>query len=81
MVMMNATLHALSHWGLHHRFEELKKRPNFLPTDIWPAYGNVVEFYASEALPCRVDGQRWHPGGYEPAWQTVFHLPVQHGPP
>ena len=48
MVMMNATLHALSHWGLHHRFEELKKRPNFLPTDIWPAYGNVVEFYASE---------------------------------
>lgn len=47
MVMMNATLHAISRWNLQHRFDELRKRPNFLATEIWPAYSHVVEFYAS----------------------------------
>ena len=48
MVMMNATLHAIDRWGMHERFEALKTCPNFLPTDVWPAYSNVVEFYASD---------------------------------
>lgn len=47
MVMMNATLHAISRWNLHSRYEALRKRPNFLATEIWPAYSNVVEFYSS----------------------------------
>ena len=47
MVMLNATLHAIQHWNLHSRFEKLRKYPNFLATDVWPAYSNVVEFYTS----------------------------------
>ena len=47
MVMMNATRHSIQRWNLHHRFEELRKHTNFLATEIWPAYSNVVEFYAS----------------------------------
>lgn len=47
LVMMNATQHAIARWGLHHRLEELRKLPNFLATEVWPAYGHVVEFYSS----------------------------------
>src|SRR3989339_624763 len=48
LVMMNATRHAIGRWGLEDRFEKLKKMPNFLATEVWPAYGHVVEFYSSE---------------------------------
>lgn len=48
LVMMNATKHAIGRWGLDSRFAELKKQPNFLATEVWPAYGHVVEFYSSE---------------------------------
>ena len=48
MVMMNATKHAIGRWGLEERFERLTKEPNFLATEVWPAYGHVVEFYSSK---------------------------------
>ncbi len=48
LVLMNATKHAIGRWGLEDRFEQLKKKPNFLATEVWPAYGHVVEFYSSE---------------------------------
>lgn len=48
LVMMNATRHAIARWGLEGRFEALQKEPNFLATEVWPAYGHVVEFYSSE---------------------------------
>lgn len=48
LVMMNATKHAIVRWELESRFEALKKRPNFLATEVWPAYGHVVEFYSSD---------------------------------
>jgi UDP-N-acetylglucosamine 2-epimerase (non-hydrolysing) len=46
-VLMNATRHAITRWGLHDRLEALKRHPCFLATDVWPSYGHVVEFYAS----------------------------------
>jgi UDP-N-acetylglucosamine 2-epimerase len=48
LVMMNATKHAIVRWDLESRFEQLKKKPNFLATEVWPAYGHVVEFYSSD---------------------------------
>ena len=46
-VLMNATKHAIERWQLTERLEKLSKRSNFLATDVWPAYGHVVEFYDS----------------------------------
>jgi UDP-N-acetylglucosamine 2-epimerase (non-hydrolysing) len=46
-VLMNATKHAIARWQLNERLEKLSKRSNFLATDVWPAYGHVVEFYDS----------------------------------
>lgn len=48
LLLMNATRHAIQHWGLTARFEALKKASNFLATEVWPAYDHVVEFYDSE---------------------------------
>lgn len=48
LIVMNATQHAIEHWGLAERLEALKKADNFLATEIWPLYGHVVEFYDSE---------------------------------
>ena len=48
LLLMNATRHAVQHWGLGERLEALKKAPNFLATEVWPAYDHVVEFYDSE---------------------------------
>jgi UDP-N-acetylglucosamine 2-epimerase (non-hydrolysing) len=48
LVLMNATRHAVDRWGLADRLAQLKRSANFLATDIWPAYGHVVEFYASD---------------------------------
>ena len=48
LVLMNATEHAIARWGLEARLHELRKHSNFLATEVWPAYGHVVEFYASD---------------------------------
>jgi UDP-N-acetylglucosamine 2-epimerase (non-hydrolysing) len=48
LILMNATRHAIQRWGLDGRLEKLKSRPNFLATEVWPAYGHVVEFYNSD---------------------------------
>jgi len=48
LVMMNATQHAIEKWNLKERLAQLEKKPNFLATEVWPAYGHVVEFYSSD---------------------------------
>ncbi len=48
LLLMNATRHAIQHWGLSERLAALQKAPNFLATEVWPAYDQVVEFYDSE---------------------------------
>jgi UDP-N-acetylglucosamine 2-epimerase (non-hydrolysing) len=48
LVLMNATKQAISQWSLDERLQALKKKKNFLATDVWPAYGHVVEFYDSD---------------------------------
>jgi UDP-N-acetylglucosamine 2-epimerase (non-hydrolysing) len=47
LVLMNATKHAIERWGLSPRLEALTRQRGFLATDVWPAYGHVVEFYDS----------------------------------
>lgn len=48
LLLMNATQHAIRHWGLTDRLEALKRASNFLATEVWPAYDHVVEFYDSD---------------------------------
>ena len=48
LVLLNGTKHAIQRWGLTERFEALKKSPHFLPTEVWPAYRNVLEFFESD---------------------------------
>ena len=48
LILMNATRQAIHQWSLTSRLEALKEAPNFLATEVWPAYGHVVEFYASD---------------------------------
>ncbi len=48
LVLMNATRHAIARWGLEARLDALGRAPYFLATDVWPEYGQVVEFYASD---------------------------------
>jgi len=47
-IEMSATRMALDFYGLRKDLEKLKKRKNFLYTDIWPEYGHVIEFYESD---------------------------------
>ena len=46
-VEMSATRTALDHYKLRNVLEKLKKNKNFLFTNVWPEYANVIEFYNS----------------------------------
>jgi len=47
-IEMNATRHALEVYGLKEELLRLKKRDNFLYTEVWPEYSQVMEFFESE---------------------------------
>ncbi len=47
-IEMNATRHALEVYGLKEDLLRLKGRPNFLYTEVWPEYSQVVEFFESD---------------------------------
>jgi len=47
-IEMSATRMALDFYGLRKDLEKLKKRKNFLYTNIWPEYGHVIEFFESD---------------------------------
>ena len=47
-IEMNATSHALEVYGLKDDLLKLKDRPNFLYTEVWPEYSQVVEFFESD---------------------------------
>lgn len=46
-IEMNTTRDSLDAFGLRPLLGEMKKNPNFLHTEVWPEYANVVEFYNS----------------------------------
>lgn len=48
LVLLNGTKHAIQRWGLTQRFELLKKNSHFLPTEVWPSYRHVLEFFESD---------------------------------
>lgn len=47
-IEMNATKHALNHYGMMGELTKLKKEKNYLHTEVWPEYAHVVEFFDSE---------------------------------
>lgn len=47
-IEMNTTKDSLDKYTLRPLVEEMKKSKNFLHTDVWPEYANVIEFYHSE---------------------------------
>lgn len=47
-IEMNTTRDSLDTFGLRSLLEEMKRNPNFLHTEVWPEYANVVEFYNSQ---------------------------------
>lgn len=46
---MSATRMALDFYGLRKELDKLKKRKNYLHTNIWPEYGHVIEFFESDS--------------------------------
>ena len=46
-IEMNTTRESLNKYELRSTIEEMKKYPNFLHTEVWPEYANVIEFYQS----------------------------------
>jgi len=46
-IEMSATRNALDYYKLRHVLNKLKKRDNFLHTNVWPEYAHVVEFFES----------------------------------
>lgn len=47
-IEMNANRHALEVYGLKDDLLRLEDRPNFLYTEVWPRYSQVIEFFESE---------------------------------
>jgi len=47
-IEMSATRMALDFYGLRKELEKLKKKKNYLHTNIWPEYGHVIEFFESD---------------------------------
>lgn len=47
-IEMNTTKQSIIKYGLRQVIEDLKKYPNFLNTDVWPEYAQVLEFYDSD---------------------------------
>ncbi len=47
-IEMNATKYAINKYGYRGVLNKLKENKNFLMTDVWPEYSNVVEFYKSK---------------------------------
>ncbi|MFA5406146.1 MAG: UDP-N-acetylglucosamine 2-epimerase [Candidatus Nanoarchaeia archaeon] len=47
-VEMNATKFAIDKYNFRKTIDGLKMNKNFLMTDVWPEYANVVEFYKSK---------------------------------
>ena len=45
---MNTCRDSLEKYGLRHAIDAMKKNPNFLHTEVWPEYAQVLEFYSSE---------------------------------
>ncbi|MBI5003332.1 UDP-N-acetylglucosamine 2-epimerase [Candidatus Woesearchaeota archaeon] len=47
-IEMNTTRDSLNKYNLRPMIEEMKKSKNFLHTEVWPEYANVIEFYNSK---------------------------------
>lgn len=47
-IEMNASRHALEAHGLKDDLLRLRDRPNFLYTEVWPRYSQVIEFFESD---------------------------------
>tara|TARA_Y100000310_G_scaffold166098_1_gene165806 strand:+ start:3365 stop:4816 length:1452 start_codon:yes stop_codon:yes gene_type:complete len=47
-IEMSATRMALDFYNLRNELDNLKNKPNFLHTSIWPEYGHVIEFFESK---------------------------------
>lgn len=47
-IEMSATRKALDVYGLRNIINKLQKRKNFLFTEVWPEYSNVIEFFDSD---------------------------------
>jgi UDP-N-acetylglucosamine 2-epimerase len=47
-IEMSATKMALDYYGLKKELDKLKDKKNFLYTEVWPEYGNVIEFFESK---------------------------------
>ena len=47
-IEMSATRNALDYYKLRDVLSRLKKQKNFLHTNVWPEYANVVEFFESK---------------------------------
>lgn len=48
LVLMNGTQKAIEQHGFHDALMRLTHRSNFLATEVWPNFGNVIEFYMSQ---------------------------------
>lgn len=46
-IEMNTTRDSLNRYGLRSAVDAMKQFPNFLHTEVWPEYANVIEFYRS----------------------------------
>jgi len=47
-IEMGATKRALDFYGLRSTLDNLSKNKNFLHTQVWPEYANVIEFFESD---------------------------------
>ncbi len=47
-IEMSATRNALDYYKLRNELEQLKKKKNYLHTQVWPEYGHVIEFFESK---------------------------------